>query len=62
MIPEWIAEAAIWMARAVRLLPAIYELWNVVTSDTEQPDRELAAALEFVRVVKREKAKEEFGS
>lgn len=61
MIPAWIGEAAIWMSRAVRLLPAIYELWNVIASDTEQPDRELAAALEFVRVVKREKAKEEFG-
>lgn len=58
----WVAEAAIWMGRVARLLPAIIELWNAVDANSASPDRELAAAMELVRVTKREKAREELGS
>lgn len=56
------AEIALWIARIATVIPALIELWNVVTGDTPQPDRELAAALEVVRAVKAAKAKEELGS
>lgn len=54
-------EIAMWLGRLVSVVPALIELWNVLTADAEQPDRELAAAMEVIRAVKDAKAKEELG-
>jgi hypothetical protein len=55
------AEIALWVGRLASVVPALVELWNVITSDTPQPDRELAAAMELVRATKAAKAREELG-
>ncbi len=56
------AEIVLWVTRLASVIPQLIELWNVLTGDTPQPDREIAAALEVVRAVKAAKAREEFGA
>lgn len=52
------AEALEWVGRAVKLIPAIRELWGAVKEDDS--GKQLAAQLEMVRTMREMQAREEF--
>jgi hypothetical protein len=51
-------EALVWAGRAIRLVPAIRQLWEAISESNG--DAELAAQLELVRQIRTQQALEEF--
>lgn len=56
-LEDFAADALMWIGRAIKLLPAIKELWQAV--DGGNPAQELAAQLELTRQIRSQQAREE---
>lgn len=51
------SDVLLWLGRIITLVPALEALWEAARAGT--PEQELAAALELVRAIKTQQAREE---